>query len=256
MKADDAILAGPQHNELIEYCFKHYENELKLIAGGAIQNTIRTAQWVFDFYSLRQTLFLGSVGEDQYATMLEEQAKKDNVEPLYCKIKKVIEDTNNQNEICKQPKEKTDLDERVGALNGEQAKDDQQVEKGRLDSTKTGICLALNTNNGLYRSMLAFLGAARQLNLSHIDDYLDKVARSTLVYCGGFLLPTSFAVADKLAQFCLENDKKFAFNLSAPYICSNFGNLVAQLIPSLDLIFGNEKELREFANYHYFKVST
>lgn len=244
MKPDDAILADPEHGHLIEYSFKNFESRLKLIAGGATQNSIRTAQWVFDYYDRRQTLFLGTVGDDQYAQTLEQQAKSDNVEPLYCKIRRPTLDKNNNSRYI----------ERIdGQVNGQPV--EKSAEKDKLDGFKTGVCLAFNTNNGLYRSMVTFLGAARQLNSSHIDDYMDNyVARSSLVYCGGFLLSSSFDAVRKLGDFCHENNKKFALNLSAPYICSNFGNLITQLIPNLDLIFGNEKELREFAHYHHFKV--
>lgn len=249
LKPDDAILAGPQHNGLIEYCFKTFENQLKLTVGGATQNSIRTAQWVFDFYDKKRTLFLGSVGDDQYATMLEEQAKKDNVEPLYCKVKPAVDENNNLKYV-----EKIERDTHQ-TVETQQRESIQIIGQQQLNRTKTGVCMAFNTNNGQYRSMVTFLGAARELNASHLDNYMDKIKKSALVYCGGFLLTSSFDVLVKLGEFCHENDKKFALNLSAPYVCATFGDKIAQLIPSLDLIFCNEKELRELANYHHFGVS-
>ena len=245
LKQDDAILAEPEHGHLIEHCFRSFEGRLKLIAGGATQNSIRTAQWVFDYYDRRQTLFLGTVGEDQYAAQLEQQARSDHVEPLYCKIRKPALDKNNNSRYIERFGDRED-----GRPVG------KSVEKDRPDCFKTGVCLAFNTNNGLYRSMVTFLGAARQLNKSHVERYSDYVDRSSLVYCGGFLLSSSFDAVRKLGDYCHENNKKFALNLSAPYVCSNFGNLIAQLIPNLDLVFGNEKELREFAHYHHFKVGS
>lgn len=247
------------HNELIDFCFKNHENDenkLKLIAGGATQNSIRTAQWVFNYYDKKQTYFLGSVGEDRFATMLEEQAKKDNVEPLYCKIKQVIVDKNNNNLKCCDEIKQNNNQENDDAQNDEIKKSEKNVQQ--VDSynyTKTGVCLAFNTSNGLYRSMVTFLGAAKQLNSSHINNFMPEIAKSNIVYFGGFLLTSSFDAVIKLVEHCNENNKKTALNLSAPYVCATFGNLIGKLIPNLDLIFGNEKELRELANYFQFKVS-
>ena len=220
---------------------------MKLIAGGSTQNSIRTAQWVFNFYDKKQTFFLGSVGEDQYAVMLDEQAKKDSVKPLYFKVPKLIVDKNNNLKFIEQQQTES---------NENRIQDGKETKLGnKLDCTKTGICLAFNTNNGLYRSMVTFLGAAKQLNSSHCDKFMNEITKSSLVYIGGFLLTSSFDAVTKLCQFCHDNNKKFALNLSAPYVCSNFHNLITQLIPNLDLIFCNEKELREFANCHHFGVS-
>lgn len=78
LKADDAILAEEQHmgiyNELME-------KNADFIAGGSVQNSLRVAQWVMKKPNV--AVYFGCVGEDKYARILEDKARKDGVNVRY-----------------------------------------------------------------------------------------------------------------------------------------------------------------------------
>lgn len=185
--------------------------------------------------------------------MLEEQVIKDEVVPLFCKIRDQVLDANNNLKDVNQKESKMNEKKVNSDLNAKS--DNIEIDKEKKDCFKTGVCLAFNSNNGQNRSMITFLGAAKQLDTSHLNKFMDKLAKSKIVYCGGFLLSSSYEVVSQIGQYCYDNGKKFALNLSAPYVCNTFGNLIAKLILDLDLIFCNESELRVFANYHKFGVN-
>ncbi|CAK7201441.1 adenosine kinase [Sporothrix eucalyptigena] len=71
IKANDAILAEPQHLGIYDD-FLNNRNAV-LSAGGAAQNTARGAQYILPADSV---VFLGGVGKDKYADILNETAAK------------------------------------------------------------------------------------------------------------------------------------------------------------------------------------
>ncbi|KAF2462016.1 Ribokinase-like protein [Lineolata rhizophorae] len=71
LKANDAILAGPQHMPLYEDLLQNYD--AKLIAGGAAQNTARGVQYILPPNSV---VYIGCVGKDKYADILKEAVRK------------------------------------------------------------------------------------------------------------------------------------------------------------------------------------
>ncbi|KAI0834905.1 Ribokinase-like protein [Hypoxylon sp. FL0890] len=71
LKANDAILASPEHLPLYEELLNNYD--AKLIAGGAAQNTARGAQYVLPPNSV---VYLGGVGNDKYADILRDAVKQ------------------------------------------------------------------------------------------------------------------------------------------------------------------------------------
>merc|ERR1719261_2033121 len=54
---------------------------LKYIAGGATQNSIRVAQWMLQ--APGATAYMGCVGNDDFATKMREQCEKDGVKTAY-----------------------------------------------------------------------------------------------------------------------------------------------------------------------------
>ena len=70
LKANDAILAEPQHIPLYEDLLNNYD--AKLIAGGAAQNTARGAQYVLPANSV---VYLGGAGDDKYSAILHDAVK-------------------------------------------------------------------------------------------------------------------------------------------------------------------------------------
>ncbi|ROT38502.1 adenosine kinase [Sodiomyces alkalinus F11] len=70
LKANDAILASPEHLPIYEDLLNNYD--AKLIAGGAAQNTARGAQYLLPPNSV---VYLGGVGDDKYASILHDAVK-------------------------------------------------------------------------------------------------------------------------------------------------------------------------------------
>ncbi|KAI5922150.1 Ribokinase-like protein [Camillea tinctor] len=71
LKANDAILAEPKHLPLYEELLNNYD--AKLIAGGAAQNTARGASYILPPNSV---VYLGGVGDDKYAKILQDAVKQ------------------------------------------------------------------------------------------------------------------------------------------------------------------------------------
>jgi len=78
LKADDAILAKPEHmpiyDEILEFSPEY-------IAGGSVQNSLRVAQWILEKPNV--TAYFGCVGKDKFANILEEKAKANGVDVRY-----------------------------------------------------------------------------------------------------------------------------------------------------------------------------
>ena len=78
LQANDAILAEEKHMGLYEDLLQHYE--AKLIAGGAAQNSARGAQYMLPAGA---TAFVGCVGRDKYAAVLEDVCGQAGVRTAY-----------------------------------------------------------------------------------------------------------------------------------------------------------------------------
>ncbi|KAF9875495.1 pfkB family carbohydrate kinase [Colletotrichum karsti] len=70
LKPNDAILAEEKHAGIYEDLLNNYD--AKLIAGGAAQNTARGAQYILPPNSV---VYLGGVGDDKYASILQDAVK-------------------------------------------------------------------------------------------------------------------------------------------------------------------------------------
>lgn len=79
MKPNDAILATDKHKNLCSELIEKYNAEF--IAGGSVQNALRVAQWFLE--KPKVTTFFGCVGEDEYAKIIENAARKDGVNVQY-----------------------------------------------------------------------------------------------------------------------------------------------------------------------------
>uniref|UniRef100_A0A3P8NWE4 Adenosine kinase n=1 Tax=Astatotilapia calliptera TaxID=8154 RepID=A0A3P8NWE4_ASTCA len=63
----------------------------------------------------------------------------------------------------------------------------------------------------------------------------------------GFFLTVSLESILKVAKHASENNKLFCMNLSAPFICQFFKDNLMQVMPYVDVLFGNEttKDIKE-----------
>lgn len=79
LKPNDAILAEDKHKPLYKELVDQYK--VDYIAGGAGQNALRVAQRVMKKPNV--AIFMGSVGKDEYSSILEEKARSDGVNVRY-----------------------------------------------------------------------------------------------------------------------------------------------------------------------------
>lgn len=117
----------------------------------------------------------------------------------------------------------------------------------------TGTCAACITGDN--RSLVANLAAA---NCYKKDKHLDLeenwklVEKAKVYYIAGFFLTVSLESILKVAKHASENNKLFCMNLSAPFICQFFKDNLMQVMPYVDVLFGNETEATAFAKEQDF----
>ncbi len=75
---DDAILAGPEHEPLYKELLSDYKYNVS--PGGAAQNTARGAQYML---SPDSVVFVGCVGDDEYAATLRDIHRKAGLRTEY-----------------------------------------------------------------------------------------------------------------------------------------------------------------------------
>lgn len=119
----------------------------------------------------------------------------------------------------------------------------------------TGTCAACITGDN--RSLVANLAAA---NCYKKDQHLDLeenwklVEKAKVYYIAGFFLTVSLESILKVAKHASENNKLFCINLSAPFICQFFKDNLMQVMPYVDVLFGNETEAAAFAKAQDFET--
>ncbi len=91
LKPNDAILAEEKHMPIYKELIDNYQ-PVKLIAGGATQNSIRVAQWMLRRKAA--TSYIGCIGKDSYGIQLREKAEGDGVLVRY------LEDDKNPTGTC------------------------------------------------------------------------------------------------------------------------------------------------------------
>ncbi|XP_048862726.1 adenosine kinase-like isoform X2 [Brienomyrus brachyistius] len=119
----------------------------------------------------------------------------------------------------------------------------------------TGTCAACITGDN--RSLVANLAAANCYKKEkHLD--LDQnwalVEKAKIYYIAGFFITVSAESILKVAKHASENNKIFALNLSAPFICQFFKEPLMEVMPYVDILFGNETEAATFAREQDFKI--
>lgn len=130
-------------------------------------------------------------------------------------------------------------------------------EKARLDGVDvryqqqedvpTGTCAVLLTHH--HRSLCANLAAANKFTIDHIRTPENKkiLESASYVYVTGFFLTSSPETALEAAKHCHAKNIPFLMNLSAPFVSSVHKNELLELLPYVDIIFGNELEAEAFA---------
>lgn len=79
LEKNNAILGREEDESLCEDLRRKYE--VSFTAGGSTQNAIRVAQWVMK--EEKSTVFLGTIGDDDFGRLLKERILEDGVEEAY-----------------------------------------------------------------------------------------------------------------------------------------------------------------------------
>ncbi|KAL2083060.1 hypothetical protein ACEWY4_020833 [Coilia grayii] len=123
------------------------------------------------------------------------------------------------------------------------------------DVEPTGTCAACITGDN--RSLVANLAAA---NCYKKDKHLDLeenwklVEKAKVFYIAGFFLTVSLESILKVAKHAADSNKIFSINLSAPFICQFFKDALMEVMPYVDILFGNETEAGMFAREQGFET--
>eukprot|EP01012_Entosiphon_sulcatum_P068157 TRINITY_DN981_c0_g1_i1.p1 TRINITY_DN981_c0_g1~~TRINITY_DN981_c0_g1_i1.p1 ORF type:complete len:352 (+),score=76.78 TRINITY_DN981_c0_g1_i1:28-1056(+) len=116
----------------------------------------------------------------------------------------------------------------------------------RTAEKETGTCGVLVT--GKERSLVANLAAANLFKEAHLATpaVQEAIQKAGIYYSAGFFLTVSVPSILQVAKHAAEHNKIFCMNLSAPFITQVFGSQLAQCMPYVDILFGNEDEAREY----------
>ncbi|KAM9365439.1 adenosine kinase isoform 2-T2 [Pholidichthys leucotaenia] len=123
------------------------------------------------------------------------------------------------------------------------------------DEEPTGTCAACITGDN--RSLVANLAAANCYKKEkHLDleENWKLVEKAKVYYIAGFFLTVSLESILKVAKHASENNKLFCMNLSAPFISQFFKDNLMQVIPYVDVLFGNETEADAFSKAQDFET--
>lgn len=116
------------------------------------------------------------------------------------------------------------------------------------ETEPTGITAGLVTEDDK-RTLCAKLGAANSFNLRHLrtPEVENVLKNCRILYVEGYFLSHSKTAVIEVAKHANSRGKTFAFNLSAQYICENHANDLKEIIPRVDILFGNEMEMKTLA---------
>ena len=112
------------------------------------------------------------------------------------------------------------------------------------EETETGACAVVV--HGKERALCANLGAAVKFSTDHLDANMDKVKNASMIYASGFFITSNAKALRQIADACAEQDKVFAFNLSAVFVIQFYLDDVKYAIERADFVFGNEDECDAF----------
>jgi len=137
-----------------------------------------------------------------------------------------------------------DLAEQLRTANAKEGVESAyQVAKGQ----RTGACAVVIT--GQHRSLCTTLQAAEMFSPSHLSspEIAPLVSAAKFFYVGGFFLTHGVESTLELAKHAASTGKVFALNLSAPFIPQFFKAQLQQILPYVDILFGNESEAASYA---------
>jgi len=109
----------------------------------------------------------------------------------------------------------------------------------------TGMCGAVITNHD--RSLITELGAANKFThqfLSQPENW-EYVKQAKVFYVGGFPFSVSPPSVKMIAEHACAENKTLVMNLSAPFLIGYFIDKEINIMPYIDICFGNDSEFTE-----------
>jgi adenosine kinase len=122
------------------------------------------------------------------------------------------------------------------------------------DKEPTGTCAVLLTDQGKNRSLCAYLAAANEFTKDHLEkpEVNALMEKAQFYYCAGFPLTVSPPSMLHIARYASSQDRLFMMNLSAPFLCQFFKDPMMEIMPYVDVLFGNESEAEAFSETHNY----
>uniref|UniRef100_A0A0N5AAD8 Adenosine kinase n=1 Tax=Syphacia muris TaxID=451379 RepID=A0A0N5AAD8_9BILA len=122
-------------------------------------------------------------------------------------------------------------------------------------TVKTGTCAAMLHDN--HRSLCAHLSAANTFTEDHIEipENRKLIERAKYYYISGFFITSCASAYLKIAKHSAENKKIFMTNLAAPFIPKFYKEVLNEVMPYVDVLFGNESEAAAFAEVFDLKTT-
>jgi adenosine kinase len=123
------------------------------------------------------------------------------------------------------------------------------------DSVKTGTCAALIYKT--HRSLAAHLAAANTFTIDHLDkeENIKAIEKAKFYYITGFFITVCPEAIIRIAKHAVEHDKVLMFNLSAPFVSQFYSEHVNATLPYVDVLFGNEEEVKAYAEKMDYKTN-
>ncbi|GBM07729.1 Adenosine kinase [Araneus ventricosus] len=116
-----------------------------------------------------------------------------------------------------------------------------------LPEARTGVCVCLLSDEG-ERSMVVRQGAAALFRAEHLKTDIIKphVERAHCVFVEGYFIVHSPDVVFYFAEHH-SSSQIFSLSLSAEYVCRQYCEALQEVIPKVNVLFGNEAEVKALA---------
>lgn len=116
------------------------------------------------------------------------------------------------------------------------------------DETYTGACAVVVTENE--RSLCADLAACLKYKTEHLDANIDRLKDYKILYTTGFFITSNPEALKKVTVYASEHQITMGFNLSATFLVEGCKQDYLDILPYVDIVFGNEDECDSFGKAH------
>ncbi|KAJ1992004.1 hypothetical protein H4R33_001162 [Dimargaris cristalligena] len=122
------------------------------------------------------------------------------------------------------------------------------------ESKPTGTCALLIT--GTDRSLVANLAAANSYKIDHLKrpEVWAQIEKAQFYYITGFFLTVSPDSILEVAKHAHANGKTFMMNVSAPFTPQFYKSQWTEIMPYVDILFGNETEAAAWSTHFGYQT--